>query len=105
MDQGMIKIDDWEASREIDSTQHRQAGGPVNQEDNLASGATAATAGFQAYDRTKVFQSFKARNIRGGVMIADGVAFFITLVLREHTTQLAQPRCGTAIRLLALATG
>ena len=101
----MVKIDDLQRAGKIDFPMVFQTERAVEQQNDLARGGAAAPTRFLAHEQSEVLDRREGGEIRGGVVIADGMAFGVPLVLREDASQISLAAFGRAIGLFAFASG
>ena len=65
---------------------------------------TWAAKGLPAQDGGEVGQRSEVRDVRGGLVVTQWAAFFITSMLCEHAAQIDLAGFGGAVGLLAFAT-
>src|SRR5258708_12912838 len=99
---GVVEIDNLNGVGKMQGHQMPNPFGAVADHDLLACAAPAASAGFRIDAPAKLFRTLDGSGIRGGIGIADWLAFLIPRRLGEHASQLGFPSTARLTFVLAL---
>src|SRR6266576_1326559 len=100
----VIEIDNLDGPRKVQGNKIPDPFGAVADHDLLECTAPATSVGFRIDSPAKLFGILDGSGIRGGIGIADGIAFLIPRRLGEDASQFDLPSMGRLAFRLALPT-
>src|SRR5436305_8168156 len=103
MFQGVVKIHNLQTVRKINLAELLQAGRTIDEQNDFTGRAAAPALAFFAQEQAEVFRGAKAGDVSRRIMVPDGMAFFIPLVLGEDATQIGQASLGRTVSLFTFA--
>src|SRR5260370_17004927 len=101
---GVVEIDNLRDARKVQVDKIPNPFGAVANHDLLECATPATSPSFRIDSPAKLFRTLDGSGIRGGIGIADWIAFLIPLRLGEDPSQFYFPTMGPFARALALPT-
>src|SRR6266480_523594 len=101
---GVVEIDNLNGVGKMQGHKIPNPFGAVTDDDLLECATPAASAGFRIDSPAKLFRTLDGTGIRGGIGIADGIAFLIPRRLGEDASKFDSPGMGRLAFRLALPT-
>src|SRR5438128_10090111 len=91
---GVVEIDNLRGARKVQADKIPNPFGAVANHDLLECTTPATSPSFGIDSPAKLFRTLDGSGIRGGIGIADGIAFLIPLRLGEDASQFLLPEYG-----------
>src|SRR5260370_31230786 len=101
---GVVEIDNLRDARKVQVDKIPNPFGAVANPDLLECATPATSPSFRIDSPAKLFRTLDGSGIRGGIGIADWIAFLIPLRLGEDASQFYFPSMGRFAGALALPT-
>src|SRR2546429_5312463 len=98
---GVVEIDNLRGARKVQADKIPNPFGAVANHDLLECTTPATSPSFGIDSPAKLFRTLDGSGIRGGIGIADWIAFLIPLRLGEDASQFYFPSMGRLARALA----
>src|SRR5437867_715161 len=95
---GVVEIDNLRGARKVQADKIPNPFGAVANHDLLECTTPATSPSFGIDSPAKLFRTLDGSGIRGGIGIADGIAFLIPLRLGEDASQFYFPSMGRLAR-------